>query len=126
MESDKTQVDWLEPGWRIVVRKRSFRHIFISKGGGRWLKLAAIPYLLFLAAAYILGVMELAQNRKVIFLATGMLIGFPFALTAMEYLFQFLKLPRGVLLQTVRPNSLLQTTSVSLHRDSFLLTRLFR
>lgn len=99
MESDKTQIDWLEPGWSIVVRKRSFRHIFISKGGGRWLKLAAIPYLLFLAAAYVLRVMELAQNRKVIFLATGMLIGFPFAFTGMEYLFQFLKLPRGIFVQ---------------------------
>ena len=59
--------------------------------------LAAIPCVVFLAAPYVLRVMELAQNRDVILLATGMLIGFPFALTAMEYLFQFLKLPRGIL-----------------------------
>jgi len=55
--------------------------------------------MVFLAAAYVRGVMALAQNRKVIFLATGMLIGFPFALAAMEYLLQFLKLPRRIFVQ---------------------------
>ena len=99
VEADNTQVKWLEPKWSIDVRKRSFRHIFVSKGGGRCLILVAIPCMVFLAAPYVLGVMALAQNRKVIFLATGMLIGFPFALAAMEYLLQFLKLPRRIFVQ---------------------------
>jgi len=99
VDSDKTQLDWLELGWSIDVRKRSFRHIFISKGGVRCLILAAIPCLLFLAAEWFLGLMTSPENRKVIYLATGMLIGFPFALTAMEYLLRFLKLPRGIFVQ---------------------------
>ena len=98
MDSDKTQLDWLEPGWSIDVRKRS-RHICVSKGGVMCLILAAIPCLLFLAAEWFLGLMTSPENRKVIYLATGMLIGFPIAFTGMEYLFQFLKWPRRIFVQ---------------------------
>lgn len=100
MGVDTTQVNWLEPSWSIGVSRQSFRRLFVSKGGGRCLVLVAIPCVPFLFAAYLLGLTGLAENRKLIFVVIGVLVGPPFALTAMEYsLRRLLKLPRAIFIQ---------------------------